>query len=234
MSLLSVENLRVSYDNIKALHGLNFQIDEGEIVCIIGANGAGKSTTLRAISRMVKTESGSRMTLQGKDLLGQPCRQTHDREHCLTIGAAASEPVALGAGAVAGVAASKGRDPLLAVLPGVQIKVGLGGSNEKYVLVLASENGALLDYRSAAVLLAVERARFQRRVATAAVAAVAAVDATEPGSAMISLAVLMRYFSPPLFPTFTSRQRLCISFINTLNDSGVPASRVLSPLTTDS
>ncbi len=70
MTLLSVENLRVSYDNIKALHGLNFQIDEGEIVCIIGANGAGKSTTLRAISRMVKTESGSRMTLQGKDLLG--------------------------------------------------------------------------------------------------------------------------------------------------------------------
>ena len=70
MTLLSVENLRVSYDNIKALHGLNFQIGEGEIVCIIGANGAGKSTTLRAISRMVKTESGSRMTLQGKDLLG--------------------------------------------------------------------------------------------------------------------------------------------------------------------
>jgi len=70
VTLLSVENLRVSYDNIKALHGLNFQIGEGEIVCIIGANGAGKSTTLRAISRMVKTESGTRMTLQGKDLLG--------------------------------------------------------------------------------------------------------------------------------------------------------------------
>ena len=70
MTLLSVENLRVSYDNIKALHGLNFQIGEGEIVCIIGANGAGKSTTLRAISRMVKPEPGSRMTLQGKDLLG--------------------------------------------------------------------------------------------------------------------------------------------------------------------
>jgi branched-chain amino acid transport system ATP-binding protein len=69
VTLLSVENLRVSYDNIKALHGLNFQIAEGEIVCIIGANGAGKSTTLRAISRMVKTESGTRMTLQGRDLL---------------------------------------------------------------------------------------------------------------------------------------------------------------------
>jgi len=69
VTLLSVENLRVSYDNIKALHGLNFQIGEGEIVCIIGANGAGKSTTLRAISRMVKTDSGTRMTLQGRDLL---------------------------------------------------------------------------------------------------------------------------------------------------------------------
>ena len=50
--LLSIENLRVSYDKIKALHGVSFQVDEGEIVCIIGANGAGKSTTLRAISRL--------------------------------------------------------------------------------------------------------------------------------------------------------------------------------------
>ncbi len=67
--LLSVENLRVSYDGIKALHGLSFSIDEGEIVCIIGANGAGKSTTLRAISRMVPVEAGTTMTYKGKDLL---------------------------------------------------------------------------------------------------------------------------------------------------------------------
>ena len=67
--LLSVEDLRVSYGNIKALHGLNFQIDEGEIVCIIGANGAGKSTTLKAISRMVPAEEGSRMIFQGINLL---------------------------------------------------------------------------------------------------------------------------------------------------------------------
>lgn len=67
--LLSVEGLRVSYGNIKALHGLNFQIDEGEIVCIIGANGAGKSTTLKAISRMVAVEDGSKMTYAGVDLL---------------------------------------------------------------------------------------------------------------------------------------------------------------------
>lgn len=67
--LLSIENLQVSYGNIKALHGIKFQIEEGEIVTIIGANGAGKSTTLRAISRMVDVEKGTRMTFQGKDLL---------------------------------------------------------------------------------------------------------------------------------------------------------------------
>jgi len=67
--LLSIENLRVSYDRIKALHGINFEVEEGEIVCIIGANGAGKSTTLRAISRLVAVEAGSKMTFAGKNLL---------------------------------------------------------------------------------------------------------------------------------------------------------------------
>jgi branched-chain amino acid transport system ATP-binding protein len=70
--LLSVDNLRVSYEKIKALHGISFRIDEGEIVCIIGANGAGKSTTLRAISRLVPVESGTKMTFSGKDLLRYP------------------------------------------------------------------------------------------------------------------------------------------------------------------
>ena len=67
--LLSVDNLRVSYGNIKALHGINFHIDEGEIVCIIGANGAGKSTTLRAISRLIPVEKGTSITYMGEDLL---------------------------------------------------------------------------------------------------------------------------------------------------------------------
>jgi branched-chain amino acid transport system ATP-binding protein len=70
--LLSVENLQVSYDRIKALHGITFEIHEGEIVCIIGANGAGKSTTLRAISRMLPVEPGSKMTYMGQDLLQYP------------------------------------------------------------------------------------------------------------------------------------------------------------------
>ena len=67
--LLSVENLSVSYGKIRALQGVNFKIDEGEIVSIIGANGAGKSTTLRAISRMVPVDPGTRMIYEGKDLL---------------------------------------------------------------------------------------------------------------------------------------------------------------------
>ncbi|MFQ6014619.1 MAG: ABC transporter ATP-binding protein [Anaerolineae bacterium] len=70
--LLSVENLRVSYGGIRALHGITFQVDEGEIVCIIGANGAGKSTTLRAVSRLVHVEPGSRMVYKGEDLLKYP------------------------------------------------------------------------------------------------------------------------------------------------------------------
>jgi branched-chain amino acid transport system ATP-binding protein len=70
--LLSVENLRVSYGGIRALHGISFHVDEGEIVCIIGANGAGKSTTLRAISRLVPAEPGSKMAYMGKDLFNYP------------------------------------------------------------------------------------------------------------------------------------------------------------------
>jgi len=70
--LLSVENLRVSYDKIRDLHNISFNIDEGEIVCIIGANGAGKSTTLRAVSRLVPVEAGTKMTFMGKDLLQYP------------------------------------------------------------------------------------------------------------------------------------------------------------------
>ncbi len=66
---LVIENLHVSYGKIKALHGLDFNIAKGEIVCIIGANGAGKSTTLRAISRLIMADKGSRMEFEGNNLL---------------------------------------------------------------------------------------------------------------------------------------------------------------------
>jgi branched-chain amino acid transport system ATP-binding protein len=70
--LLDVKNLKVAYGNIRALHGIDFTIEDGEIVTIIGANGAGKSSTLRAISRLVPSGAGSEMTFAGKDLMGYP------------------------------------------------------------------------------------------------------------------------------------------------------------------
>lgn len=59
MSLLSVTDLKVSYGGIEALKGITFSVDEGEIVTLIGANGAGKSTTLRAIMGLVQKSGGS-------------------------------------------------------------------------------------------------------------------------------------------------------------------------------
>ena len=74
--LLEVKDLRVSYGNIEALHGISFNVDEGEIVTLIGANGAGKSTTLMTISRQIpyvaelggKVAGGS-ILYQNEDLL---------------------------------------------------------------------------------------------------------------------------------------------------------------------
>jgi len=57
--LLSVRDLRVKYGNVEVLHGIHLAVNEGEIVAILGANGAGKSTTLMAISRIVKSSAGS-------------------------------------------------------------------------------------------------------------------------------------------------------------------------------
>ncbi len=66
---LEIENLRVSFEKIMALQGIDFAVDRGEIVCMIGANGAGKSTTLKAISRLVPVLPGSRMVFDGRNLL---------------------------------------------------------------------------------------------------------------------------------------------------------------------
>jgi branched-chain amino acid transport system ATP-binding protein len=66
---LKIENLKVSYGNIKALHGISFSVEAGEILTIIGANGAGKSTILRAISRMIPSEPGSILEFEGNDIL---------------------------------------------------------------------------------------------------------------------------------------------------------------------
>ena len=67
--LLQVENLNVYYGSIHAIKGISFQVNEGEIVTLIGANGAGKSTTLHTIAGLLKPKSGS-VTFDGKLISG--------------------------------------------------------------------------------------------------------------------------------------------------------------------
>ena len=69
--MLKIENLHVSYGGIHALRGISLEVPDGKIVTLIGANGAGKSTTLRTISGLIKADSGS-ITYDGQELLGQP------------------------------------------------------------------------------------------------------------------------------------------------------------------
>ena len=65
--MLQVENLNVYYGAIHALQGITFNVDEGEIVTLIGANGAGKSTTLRTVSGLLRSRTGS-IHFKGQDI----------------------------------------------------------------------------------------------------------------------------------------------------------------------
>ena len=69
--MLKIENLYVNYGGIQALRGISMEVPDGKIVTLIGANGAGKSTTLRTITGLVKAASGS-IQLDGEELLGKP------------------------------------------------------------------------------------------------------------------------------------------------------------------
>lgn len=68
MSFLEVEGLEVKYGAITALHDVSFKVEKGEIVTLVGANGAGKTTSLRTITGMVTPTKG-RVTFNGKDIL---------------------------------------------------------------------------------------------------------------------------------------------------------------------
>ena len=68
--MLKIENLHVSYGGIQALRGISLEVPDGKIVTLIGANGAGKSTTLRTITGLVKASSGS-IQWNGEELLGR-------------------------------------------------------------------------------------------------------------------------------------------------------------------
>ena len=67
MSLLALEGLQVSYGGIRAVKGIDLNVERGELVCLIGANGAGKTTTLRAITGLARAAAG-RIVYDGADI----------------------------------------------------------------------------------------------------------------------------------------------------------------------
>jgi branched-chain amino acid transport system ATP-binding protein len=74
VSLLVLEDLHVAYGGIRALKGISITIEQGQIVTLVGANGAGKSTTLRAISGLIRPSQG-KILLEGRSLIGVPPHQ---------------------------------------------------------------------------------------------------------------------------------------------------------------
>ncbi len=79
--MLTIENLHVSYGAIKALHGVSLKVPQGSIVTLIGANGAGKSTTLRSVSGLVKSCSGS-IIYDGQEISKLPAHKIVGRGLC--------------------------------------------------------------------------------------------------------------------------------------------------------
>src|SRR4051812_44300071 len=67
--MLSIQNLQAAYGKVEVLHGISLEVPKGKLVTLIGSNGAGKSTTMRAISGMVKPRGG-KVTLDGRDITG--------------------------------------------------------------------------------------------------------------------------------------------------------------------
>jgi len=72
--MLEVNNIEVFYGNIQALHGVSFSVNQGEIVTLIGANGAGKSTTLRTVSGLIRPRKGA-ISFKGLDISKTPAHQ---------------------------------------------------------------------------------------------------------------------------------------------------------------
>jgi branched-chain amino acid transport system ATP-binding protein len=74
MALLRIENLHTYYGHVHALKGINLEVEEGEVVTLIGANGAGKSTTLRTISGLIRPREGQ-IVLDDQVINGMPAHQ---------------------------------------------------------------------------------------------------------------------------------------------------------------
>ena len=80
-SILSFKDVSVYYGMIQALHGMSFEVQKGQIVTLVGANGAGKSTTLRAISGLVKPKSGA-ILFKGENIAGLPAHEIVRKRLC--------------------------------------------------------------------------------------------------------------------------------------------------------
>lgn len=74
MAMLKVENLEVYYGMIKAIKGISFEVNEGEVIALIGANGAGKTTILHTITGLIGAKAGN-IEFQGKNLLKTPAHK---------------------------------------------------------------------------------------------------------------------------------------------------------------
>ncbi len=83
MALLEVKDLAVNYGVIRAVRGISFHVDEGEIVTLIGANGAGKSTTMNTLAGLVKPASGT-ITFKGEDITHARPAQIVKKGICLS------------------------------------------------------------------------------------------------------------------------------------------------------
>ena len=74
MTLLSVRGLTVRYGRTEVVHGIDLEVAAGQVVCLIGANGAGKTSTLRALSGLLRP-AGGRVTFHGADVTGWPAHR---------------------------------------------------------------------------------------------------------------------------------------------------------------
>src|SRR5690242_4400758 len=78
MPLLELDNVHTYYGNIHALKGVTIAVEQGEIVCLIGSNGAGKSTTLKTISGLLQPRQGE-VRLEGQKISGLPAHKVVER-----------------------------------------------------------------------------------------------------------------------------------------------------------
>ena len=110
LQLLEVKDLHVSYGAISALRGVSLAVGKGEVVALIGANGAGKTSTLRAVSGMLRPRSGH-IRLGGQDITGLKSHLLVPEGHGPRAGGAGNLPEPLGAGEPRARAPTSGEMP---------------------------------------------------------------------------------------------------------------------------